>query len=404
MARTTQAPRYDRYRDQYARVVINRKSIHLGLYGSEKSHQKYRKLIAEWSAGQVEDDQGSPAGPTVAELLADYLDHAERYFGTHPKSRYHHMKRVVTTVSDLYADLPVADFSPRKLKVVRQKFIDNGNCRRQVNDYTRDVIAIFSWGAEQEIVPGMVVHALREVRALQRGRTEAPEGKTVHAVDQAIIDATLPELVPVLADMVNLQLLTGARPGEVCSLTPSQIDRSGDVWLYRPAQHKTLHHGHERVIAIGPKAQSILRKYLLRSADATCFSPKEALEQYMAVAAANRQTPKTCGTKRTPGGRRRAVARVGDRYDVAAYRRAIERACDRAFPAPEGTTGEALTKWKQSHRWTPHRLRHTAGTIVREQFGLDGSQAVLGHRNARVSEIYSELNTAKAIDIARKLG
>ena len=93
-----------------------------------------------------------------------------------------------------------------------------------------------------------------------------------------------------------------------------------------------------------------------------------------------------------------------DQYDVAAYRRAIERACDRAFPAPEGLKGKEKRQWQQEHRWTPHRLRHTAGTNVREKFGLDGSQAILGHRNARVSEIYSELNTAKAVQIMRQLG
>jgi site-specific recombinase XerC len=36
--------------------------------------------------------------------------------------------------------------------------------------------------------------------------------------------------------------------------------------------------------------------------------------------------------------------------------------------------------------------------------GLDGAQAILGHKNARVTEVYSELNTAKAVATARMLG
>ncbi len=57
-----------------------------------------------------------------------------------------------------------------------------------------------------------------------------------------------------------------------------------------------------------------------------------------------------------------------------AYRRAIHRACDRAFPAPKGTKGKSLSEWKKEHRWSPNRLRHTKATQVRDQFGLDADQ------------------------------
>jgi integrase len=154
----------------------------------------------------------------------------------------------------LYADLPAHEFTPKKLKVVRQTFIEAGYTRGHCNTCVQRVIAVFRWAVEEELVPGSVVHALEAVRPLQRGHTPAPEGKVVHAVEQAIVDATLPHLVPVLADMVQLQLLSGCRPGELCSLTPDQLDRSTDVWLYRPVQHKNQHHGHDRVIALGPKA------------------------------------------------------------------------------------------------------------------------------------------------------
>ena len=87
-----------------------------------------------------------------------------------------------------------------------------------------------------------------------------------------------------------------------------------------------------------------------------------------------------------------------------AYRRAIHRACDRAFPAPEGLEGDPLRQWKSKHRWSPNRLRHTAATRIREQFGLDGAQAILGHAHARVTEVYGELNIAKATEIARQIG
>ena len=54
--------------------------------------------------------------------------------------------------------------------------------------------------------------------------------------------------------------------------------------------------------------------------------------------------------------------------------------------------------------WSPNQLRHTRATEVRTEHGLDSVQAVLGHRHARVSEIYGELNTAKAVEVARRSG
>ena len=49
------------------------------------------------------------------------------------------------------------------------------------------------------------------------------------------------------------------------------IDRSQEVLRFRPASHKTEHHDMQRVIFIGPKAQDVLRPYLLRSAETPVF-------------------------------------------------------------------------------------------------------------------------------------
>lgn len=400
---SNRTPQYRRYRRVYARVKIQGEWVHLGKYDSPKAKAKYRELLAQWAIA-------SPVVPTadlgvsVAVVLEAYRVYAQAYYGEDPNGRYRHILPTIRTARELFADLLAIEFGPKKLKILRQAFVAEGHTRGHVNACVQRVVGIFRWAAGEELVPGSQVHDLMAVDPLRRGHTKAPEGKTVTSVPQNVVDNTLPELVPVLADMVALQLLAGCRPGELCSLTPGQLDRSSDVWLYRPAQHKTSHHGHDRVIAIGPKAQDILRKYLLRGADEPCFSPKEALAQFMDRQHEQRATPLSCGNKPSPARRKRKLAAVGDRYSVSSYRRAVERACDRAFPAPEEVTGQALLKWRREHRWTPHRLRHTAGTVVREQYGLDGSQAILGHRNARVSEIYSELNTAKAVEIARRLG
>ena len=65
--RPMSAPKYCRYRGTIARVFIDRKSIHLGVYGSEGSKAKYRRLIAQWSAEQPVEEVRSRC--TVAEVL-----------------------------------------------------------------------------------------------------------------------------------------------------------------------------------------------------------------------------------------------------------------------------------------------------------------------------------------------
>src|SRR5262245_32722691 len=82
---------------------------------------------------------------------------------------------------------------------------------------------------------------------------------------------------PVLQARVNLQWLAGMRPGEVCGLTLGEIDQAGPVvdgvrtWVYRPVQHKNAHRGYKRAIAFGPRAQEILRPFLLGREPGTCL-------------------------------------------------------------------------------------------------------------------------------------
>src|SRR2546430_2595300 len=95
--------------------------------------------------------------------------------------------------------------------------------------------------------------------------------------------------------MVRLQRLTGCRPEEVCLVRPCDVNASEIVWAYRPESHKTEHHGRERVIFIGPKAQEILRWYLLRDKSMYCFCPAEGEKKRRQLAHERRATPLNYG-------------------------------------------------------------------------------------------------------------
>jgi integrase len=141
---------------------------------------------------------------------------------------------------------------------------ESGWSRPMVNANVGRLRRMFKWAASEQLVNESVWRQLSTVEGLRRGKSQARETKPIEPVADATVDATLPKLSPVVADMVRLQRLTGMRPGEVCLLRPDDLDRSADVWSYKPHRHKTEHHGRERIVFIGPKAQILLRPYLLR--------------------------------------------------------------------------------------------------------------------------------------------
>ena len=135
---------------------------------------------------------------------------------------------------------------------------------------------MFRWAVSEQLANPSIAHALDTVPGLRRGRTDARETPPIQPVADATIDATLPYLAAVVADMVRFQRLTGCRPAEVCILRPCDVKTGSEIWEYRPETHKTQHHGRDRVVFIGPKAQNVLRPYLLREKTAYCFSPADS--------------------------------------------------------------------------------------------------------------------------------
>ena len=58
----------------------------------------------------------------------------------------------------------------------------------------------------------------------------------------------------------RVQALSGMRPGEVTAMRGADLDRSGDVWIYSPREHKGDYLGHARPIFLGPRAQEGQRR------------------------------------------------------------------------------------------------------------------------------------------------
>lgn len=386
-------------------VTLDGQDFYLGPHGSRPSRREYERLVGEW----LQNGRTLPADPhqiTVASLINAYRKHAEAYYVKNGESTgtAEGMRGVMRLLRTGYGDAPVREFGPLALKTLRQRMVDAGQSRKYVNENCDRIRRMFKWAAGNELIPFEVYQRLTAVDGLRKGRTEARETAPVPPVADDVVDRTIPHLPAIVADMVRFQRLTGCRPGEVCILRPCDVDTAHEVWIYRPESHKTEHHGKARVIMIGPKAQEILRPYLLRDTTAHCFSPTDGERKRLRARHDQRVTPLKYGNRPGTNRKRRRQRPTGDCYTNDSYRRAIHRACDKAFPPTDELNDAELKTWRKSHRWSPNQLRHTAATEIRSKFGLEAAQVTLGHSNANVTQIYAERDLTKAAEIMRQVG
>jgi len=387
-------PGYCRHKSTgQAYVNLGGQVIYLGDYGTEKSKQRYNALKAEWLVNReafkakARSRRAESVGPTMADVCLAYLDHAETYYG--PGTELKNLKRAVRPISELYSLSAATLFCPLAFKACRDWWLsDRKRSRQYVNKQMSYIRRILKWAVGEGIVPSVVLESCKCVAPLKAGRSPAPESKPVATVADSVVDATIEHCTAVVADMIRFQRIVGCRPGELVRITASMVKRSSDVWTITLIEHKTAHHGKSRTIYVGPRAQKILTKYLLRPADKVCFSPIESEQQRLAARHAARVTPLSCGNK--PGSNRSRKPRTspGDAFTAGTYAQSIRAACRRAEVA----------------KWSPNQLRHNAATEIRKRFGLEAAQVILGHSEIGVTQVYAERDASKAIEVARMIG
>ena len=386
-------------------VRLNGKDFYLGPYGSDRARVAYERLLGEWLANGRQPFADHAVSLKVFELIAAYWPFAEAYYVKDGSPTcLAAIGSALRFLNESYGEVAVADFGPLALKAIRQNMIAAGHSRGYINSNIDRIRRCFKWGVSEQLVPVAVYQALLAVAGLRKGKTTAREPEPVKPVPDAVVEATLPCLPPVVADMVRFQRAVGCRPGEVCSLRPCDVDRTNEVWEYRPDSHKTEHHGRERVVFIGPRAQAVLSPYLLRPAEAFCFCPAESEAARKAAMRAQRRTKVQPSQQNRAKSKRRRPPR--DRYTKDSYYRAIQRACRKAdldaHQKPENA-GVPLVRMIIPN-WHPNQLRHLAATEIRRGFGLEAAQAVLGHSKADVTQIYAERDLAKAAEVMKRIG
>lgn len=339
-------------------VTIRGKTCYLGPFGSDESRRKYGEALAEASGGVAIDPLAKASkpcsvdpGPSIAVLCVAFVDYAESYYVKDGKQTdevgcYESLIRILRKTHGL---TPLAEFGPNHLRAVRDAMIESDWSRGYINRQVNRLRHMVKWAVGRDMVNPSVLERLRAVESLSAGRTDARETRARGAVPKATITAVKAEIRSKKAKaLIDLQLATAARPGELLQLTTSMIDRSKEVWTVALRNHKTRHFGKARILAFGPKAQAILMPFLRLEA------PDELLF---------------------------AIQR-------STYAQIVRRACDRAGVA----------------RFVPHELRHTGGTHYHDELGFEAARAMLGHARPDMTAHYSNNLREKAAAAAAVLG
>ena len=344
-----------------ARVWLNGKSHYLGPYGSPESRVKYGELLQKAGSGVPVDPvapvSNTDSGPTVNVIAAVYWEHAQTYYVKNGRqtAEVDCIKSAMGHLCTLYGHLLAKDFGPMALKAVRQRMIESKGkksgkplCRDFINKSIDRIRRIFSHAVENELIPAAVLVGLQTVKSLEAGRTAAVDYAPRKALPREQIDAVRELVNQRTKDLMDLALLCGARPGELCGLTGEMIDQTEDVWVAELKDHKTAHQGKSRSLVFGPRAQEILKRYITRDQKRRLFTIQ-------------RKT----------------------------FSENIRRAC---------------VKLELPVKWTAHWLRHCSGTGIRKSHGLDATQATLGHSSRSTTERYASPVSEKAIQVARDRG
>lgn len=221
-----------------------------------------------------------------------------------------------------------------------------------INARINRIRRMFKWATKppQRWLPLEVLTDLRLVEPLRPGETPAPVRGPVEPVAWEDVCAVIACADLELATMIELQWLTGMRPGELTAMRRCELTVEGDLLVYRPWWNKSSRHRVERDIPIGPMGRGVLDPWL----------------------------------GRLPPGRERVWR----------------------FRASNGYY-QAIRKVMARHnlkQWFPYQIRHAYGTRIRAEAGMEAAQINLGHKHASTTEIYAKPDTSKGRDAAKRFG
>jgi integrase len=363
---------------------LNGKRIYHGVWGSPEAEKSYKRFLAaliESPVPPAEVDKDTDV--LVSELASAFLDNHESKMS---KGDYLNFKYAIEYLAEVFGELAVNEFSPKKLKAVRSQMVESEKlCRNTVNKYTKYIKRIFAWGVEEELVNANVEHGLRVVKAFREGEEGTFDHKEREPVPDDVIRRTLPFMPPTLRAMVQLQRILGFRPNEIFKMRVGDIDttRGNGLWYYVPGSYKTSRFVGKIVFPLGKPEQKLIAPYLIgKKSEAAIFSPRTAMAERNAERKANRKTKITPSQAARDKARAAKPSPYSESYNRDSYRQAIDYAIEKG--------NRQLPDGEKIPHWYPYLLRNSAATDIESEIGLDEAQAQLGHKTANMTRRYSK--------------
>jgi integrase len=361
-----------------SRVRIGGRDYYLGPHGSEEARRRYAELIStlvqNGQQAPAEKRPDAPAGLLVCDVLARWVIHARGYYSERGRER-EQFRLALRPLERMFGMTPVALFDADCLRDVQQAMLDGswmeegdrlhprapksgGWSRPVVNARVKRVRTVWRWAEEKKLVAPGTWAALCGVKPVRPNRPGAREPQRAKTTTMAEVRAVCRRLTSVLRAMVLTQFWSGMRSGELREMLLSELDRTGEVWVYRPGRHKTDYLGHSRSVYLGPRAQAVLRPFVRLAQSSGQDGP--------------------------------------------------------VFPSPRG--GGCWTRDGYSHacrvaadaaglpHWHPYLSRGATRMRLSRGASDEAARAGLGHRSFDVTEKYGSLDESLARDAAARLG
>lgn len=378
------------------RIIVNGKSYYLGKAGSQEAKAEYARLVTELARqGQAGPASVREVGPgfLVCEVLAKWWEYARRTYSKRGRE-LDQFRLALEPLERLYATLPAARFGREQLRELQRVMLDGswwtdkdrehgrrkhieGLARGVVNRRIGKIRTVWRWLEDEAgMVPAGSWAGLSVVKPVRRGRPDARKTDARRSTTLDEVKAVGRHANPVVRAMLLLQWWTGMRSGEVRIMRVADVDTSGDVWVYRPREHKTDYLGHIRVVVLGSRARAVLSPWLAlarpHGPDAFVFAPR------------GRWRPS-------------AKARRPDHeptvdwsacYTRDGFCQAVRAAADRAG----------------CPRFVAYLNRHSTRMRVSQVGGDEAARAVLGQRHLDTTIRYGEIDLGLARDVQKRIG
>jgi integrase len=317
--------------------------------------------------------------PARSIALTELLDLYFQYNPKTSKSDTYLIKQAFRILLGLFPDdQPKPDTATFKIGYFdkfQKHLIDLGYAIIQINRLFAAVKRVFKWGGKPRfdqktsdqippIVTSEFLVGMNAIDLIDEGKIN-PERQEVPV---EVVTAVFPYVTKTIADILRLQLLTGMRPKEACTMCVSNIKRTKEeiskyylfdddlfdenIWLYVLPNHKTKKYIGTKIVPIGLQEQEILAKYLNNC----------PVDSFLFRNQFGKPMTRNC-------------------YDDN-IQKAIEK--------------NGLQKF------IPHQIRHTVITKISLKHNLDIARAIAGHTTEVMTARYDHSDLKKTIMVVRE--